>query len=806
MNAIKYALLGLYGVIGMLISTFGLFRVPFAESLAREHYRYALGGVLIILLILPLVIGVFILSFNANNYKSDIVQYVKEHSQRDLVLQGDIKVTFFPKLGLDTGKMTLSQRNSAREFASVNNARLYIAWMPLLHFKLVFDHVEIDGARINLTRYKDGTANYDDLLIRDKNLAPATFDIDNLRITNSSLNWLDEMKWQRVALQDLQIETGRLADAVPSSLKAKFHLSSEVAHSDSDIALQSRLFYDRKEGRYELAGMEGTLQGTAAGFSNLDLKFNGDVDAHPTQDLLTVENIAVSGTGNYGQRSIETRLGISRLQFSKGISGGNNLTLDTMMSQFDETWTTNAQMAAFEFANRIFKSAQLDAGFDFKSNAGSLRGKLSSPVSADFGTSRKLSLSAIVLDITAKHPILAGELPATATGSLQADLGGRNANLSFIAKIDDSKITGTMAVRDFSHPAYMVDLNINRLPLDRYISAEWVKRYQEDVTRIDLSGIRDMNLHASLHAGEVRTARFEAGKLAADINIEQSSLTIEPLSASLYGGSLSGSISVAAQGTPQISVKLKMKGIQADALLAGTSAAGKLTGKGDMAMDLSAEGSSIGAMRKSLSGNVLLSLTKGSLAGIDLHAALIEGKDDLGSSHSAQIHENKFGESTGFSGLKAEFIFKDGDSRGNSFSMKSSQFQISGEGDVAMESGNIDYRLAAKVSPALNRRNAGDLAELKGVTVPLRASGPFAAPVIALDFAAASGDIVTRKIAATAAAEQASAKEAVHAANEKTATAVSSPKRAAPAKKTLPKSNKIKTGRKNTKQDDDPVK
>ena len=61
MNAIKYALLGLYGVIGLLLSTFGPFKVPFAEALAKEHYRYAIGGLLIILLILPVAIGVFIL-------------------------------------------------------------------------------------------------------------------------------------------------------------------------------------------------------------------------------------------------------------------------------------------------------------------------------------------------------------------------------------------------------------------------------------------------------------------------------------------------------------------------------------------------------------------------------------------------------------------------------------------------------------------------------------------------------------------------------------------------------------------------
>jgi len=324
LKSFKYGLLGLYGVIGMLISALGLFRLPFAESLAKEHYRYALAGVLIVLMIVPVVIVVFILSFNVNNFKSQIVQYVKDHTQRELVLQGDIKVTFFPKLGLDTGKMLLSQRNSAREFASVNDARLYIAWLPLLKKQLVFDHVEIDGARVNLTRYKDGTTNYDDLQIRDEKLAPFTFDIDGIRVTHSSVNWQDEMKWQRVALQDVQIETGRLADSVPGNLKATFRLSSEVAHSDSVVELNSRFFYDRKAGRYEFADIGGTLGGTAGGFSNINLIFKGGLNIYPAQQSLQAENLFISATGNYGQRSIDAKINLPKLQSAKGVLSGSD--------------------------------------------------------------------------------------------------------------------------------------------------------------------------------------------------------------------------------------------------------------------------------------------------------------------------------------------------------------------------------------------------------------------------------------------------------------------------------------------------
>jgi len=758
-SALKSAALGSVGILGVGIGLVGI-KVPFAESLAKEHWRAGLAALLLIVLMIPGFIGLFLYLVDANRFKGEIVQFVKEQTQRDLVLQGDLKLTFFPKLGLESGKMSLSQRTSAREFASVNNARFSIAWWPLLHKQLVFDHVEIDGARANLTRFKDGTTNYDDLLIRDETLSPVTFDIDSVRISNSSINWQDEVKWQRVALQDIQVETGRLADRVPGNLKASFHLNSERLHSDSSIELKSRLFYDRKAGRYEFADIEGKLGGTAGGFSNLDLNLKGGLDIHPAQESILAENLAVSATGNYGQRNIEARLGVPKLQFDKGRLSGSQLTLDATLSQFDEKWTTTLQMPAFEFANRIFNAAELSADFDFKGDGRTLQGKLSSPASVDLGAAPKLQLSAIALNLSAKHPVLSGELSATATGSIQADLAERNANLDFKAKVDDSKIAGKLALKDFSHPAWTFDLTINRLDLDRYLAADWIKRYQNDATLVDLGGIKDMNLHGSLHAGEIKVAKLEASKLAADIKVEQSALTIAPLTARLYGGTLTGSLGVAVQGAPQITFKQNLRGIQVGALLAATGGAGKLAGKGDVALDISAEGGSIGALRKTLNGSASLVLARGSLAGIDMRTALLEGKDDLGSKSEARAREAKFSERTDFSELKATFDIKDGSSHGNSFDMKSLLFRISGDGDLGLDSGNVNYRLAATVSPALKRNSAGEFAELKGVTVPVRVSGPWATPSIALDFAAASGGVVAKRIAARAATEQAAAKAA----------------------------------------------
>lgn len=761
MKAIKSAALGLYGVIGLLVSMFGI-KLPFAESFAKEHWRAGLSALSIVILMIPAFIGLFLYLVDANRFKAEIVQYVKVQTQRDLVLEGDLKVTFFPKFGLDSGKASLSQRNSAKEFASINNARLYIAWWPLFKKQLLLERVEIDGMRANVIRYKDGTTNYDDLLIRGKTLLPAAFDIEGVRITNSAIHWQDEIKWKRIALQDLQIETGRLAETVPSNFKASFQLNSEKLRSDSRVELKSHLLFNFNAGRYEFADFEGKLSGTVAGFSNLDLHFNGSVDSSIDRESLfhslQAENLSISGAGNYGQRNMEGRLSLPKLQLAKGELKGSQLSINATVSQFDDKWVTEIQMPAFEFANQQFNAAEFSADFDFKGDGRTLQGKLSAPVKADLAAAPKLQFSAITLKFTATHPVIAGELKATSSGNLSADFGGGNANLDFKARIDDSKITGKLAIKDFIRPEYNFDLMANRLDLDHYISADWIKRYQNDAMQLDFSNIRKLALSGRLRVDEFKAAKFKATALAAGFKVEQDMLTIEPLAAKLYGGAYTGSLVMVASGTPQFSLKQNLKGIQTKELLADTALAGKYSGKGDIAIDLSAVGGSIGALRKSLNGTASVKLSRGTLSGIDLRSALLSGKDVVGMQGAERVFSMKSGEVTEFSGMKAAFNFKEGSSLGNSFELQSPLFRVIGGGEFAPGTGSVAYRLDATVAKVLKRGN--ELAELKDVTVPMRVSGHWETPSVVLDFSAASGDLVTKKIAARAAAELAAIKAA----------------------------------------------
>ena len=76
-------------------------------------------------------------TFNPNDYKEQIIQAVKESKQRTLHLDGDISLSFFPSLGANLGKVSLSEYNSEQIFASVETARVSLALLPLLSKQVV---------------------------------------------------------------------------------------------------------------------------------------------------------------------------------------------------------------------------------------------------------------------------------------------------------------------------------------------------------------------------------------------------------------------------------------------------------------------------------------------------------------------------------------------------------------------------------------------------------------------------------------------------------------------------------------------
>lgn len=115
-----------------------------------------LGGVVALL---GLAIAIISVSFDPNAYKDDITRYVKQNQQRTLSIPGDLHLSFYPKLGIRVGALSLSEFGSDAVFASVAGATVSVELLPLLSKQVVVDRVQVDGLSASIVRGQDGRFN-----------------------------------------------------------------------------------------------------------------------------------------------------------------------------------------------------------------------------------------------------------------------------------------------------------------------------------------------------------------------------------------------------------------------------------------------------------------------------------------------------------------------------------------------------------------------------------------------------------------------------------------------------------------------
>ena len=128
-----------------------------------KYLKYALYAVVALVVLLVAAVAIIASTFDPNSYKPQIVQLVKDKTGRTLTIDGDIKLKFFPKIGAQIGKVSLSEHGTDKEFAGLTDVQVFVALMPLLSKQVVVDEVRVDGLHANLVKFKDGTTNFSDL-------------------------------------------------------------------------------------------------------------------------------------------------------------------------------------------------------------------------------------------------------------------------------------------------------------------------------------------------------------------------------------------------------------------------------------------------------------------------------------------------------------------------------------------------------------------------------------------------------------------------------------------------------------------
>ena len=336
------------------------------------------------------------------------------------------------------------------------------------------------------------------------------------------------------------------------------------------------------------------------------------------------------------------------------------------------------------------------------------------------------------------QPLLEAKVALNATYSLKPDAIG----LDFTAKLDDSNVKGKLSMARAAQPSYSFDLTIDRINLDRYLAVSEKKKpaagkqeppKKEEAAQdapVDLSGLKGLNAKGQLQVGALQVQGLKLSNLKAQLKAADGRAEINPHSASLYEGELSGALSLDGNAN-RIALKETLSNVSIGPLLRDVAQQDRLEGKGNVALDVAAAGATAGALKRSLSGAANVRLRDGAIKGIDIAGLLRKARAAAGR-QSGQAADSK--ERTDFSELSASFSIKNGVAHNEDLDVKSPLLRIGGSGDIDIGRSAISYVVKASVVGTTS------------LTVPVKLAGPFDAMKYEVDYRAVAGDLAKSKV------------------------------------------------------------
>lgn len=819
---------------GIFMNTAGGHNVQNTGRFVMRYLKFACYGLGALVVVVGAVFAYVAATFDPNDYKDEITRLAREKTGRLLTIQGDIRLTFFPKIGVSLGKTSLSERGTSEEFAGVDDLRVSLALFPLLSKRIVVDAVLIDGLRARLVRRRDGTTNIDDLIAggeqdpspelksTDSTSSPAaTLDIEAVRVRQATFVWNDERTGSEYTISDMTLTAGRVAPGVPTAFEFGATVISNQPTLDLTTKLAGTLDADLERQIFRLTQLRAEASGVAAAITGLTATLSGDVEARTASHRFVLRTVRFDGSGAIGSDRFSTQLETPSIVLDQGtlsvealvaaLSGNLagvelsqsrlaapkvrvdldrqlleverlelnasgkrdadrfDLKVDAPQLSITPEKATGAavsavlkaqgpqlaadarlRFSAIEGSAKALKVAELRLDLDAKQAQNAIKGHASTPVAANL-ESQVFELPKIAGKFDLRSPALPTKSSIVSfTGKAIADVKREDVSADLKARFDESNIQAKGGMKRFAQPQYQFDVAIDTLNVDRYTVPKPEKtgaapaQGEQKETPFDLSALKELNLNGTVRIGELIASNVKASNVRIDVKAANGKVEINPLSANLYQGSVDSVIGIDANQN-RFAVKQNLTGVFVGPLLRDALAKDLLEGRGDIGLDVTAAGTTVGALLRTLAGSAKLGLKDGAIKGINL-AQSLRGAKNMLATKSAQDSVASSSEKTDFSELAASFTIKNGKARNDDLSVKSPFLRLAGAGEIDLAEGGLNYLAKASIVSTSTGQAGKDLADVAGLTIPVRVSGPVNALKYRLEFGNAVADRSKQKI------------------------------------------------------------
>ena len=633
-----------------------------------------LGGLVALVIILLLAVWLFV---NPNDYKDRIAQEVKTSTGRELTLTGPMKLSVFPWIALELGPASLGNPPgfSAQPFAAVQHVAVRVKLLPLLHKELQVGRIEIDGLDLRLQKNAAGEGNWQNF--GGNNPKPE----QQTSSGTASLPDLAgvEIKDSRFSYQDM------VAD----------HVNLELGHVTAGTPIPVKLKLDLT---------------TGAGAKPMSLNAELEATLDPARKQYRIAPFEIDGslTPEKSSTALPWKFAVPQLNV--------DLAAQTLSAPAFTAQLASAQLGGSLEGTKIVDAPAFKG--TFKLDPLSLRELM-----------EKLGMTPPVT----RDPKALAKLAASGAFTYGSNAVGAN---SLNIQLDDTHLTGKLAVTNLETKAANFNLAVDRINLDRYRPPE--ETNPKPAAPAQPSGkaaaqssdpLKTLNLNGALTINTATVSNVTLTQVLVTIAAKDGLTHIAPVRAKLYGGDYSGDITIDdREATPTLRIDQSMTSIDVAPLLKDFAKTQRVSGRGTVTTNLTAHSLGGDALMKTLNGRVTANLDNGAIEGLDLwfeinRAVALIQKQGMPSGQSSGR--------TRFDAFKVSADINNGVATTKDLTINSQNLRVAGQGTANLVTNAINYQVKATVlkeAPTAGAATGKTLAD-----IPLNITGTLTSPTVRPD-------------------------------------------------------------------------
>jgi AsmA protein len=407
----------------------------------------------------------------------------------------------------------------------------------------------------------------------------------------------------------------------------------------------------------------------------------------------------------------------------------------------------------------LLKSFPVSATLHFIQQDSALSGTVKLSLFAFFNLEKKYYRFKDI-DFSAKIKKAEQEIKLNTKGALVIDMMNQQADLSdWIGEIAGIKTKGSIKVTNLTtqpvakgylktEPFALQDVLMSIGPASSDVpKATNMKAdltFTFDTASKSATAFQKLVLQGTVTADELQLQKIKSTHFLAHIQLANGVLTLPSTSAVLYQGNLQSDAKIdlnAALST--IALNAKLINIQTEPLLTDLlgNAQLKFAGAGNVDLQVTTIGGDKNTIVSNLNGIGKINVSNGLLKGMDI-AYLANSAYSLTKGKAPSLSDSN---QTSFGDLTATVVIRSGIVNNNDLLLNMPNYIANGKGTIDLVKQQIDYSLATKAKQDLES-NKNDLVNLFGLTIPIKITGSFDHPKIALDTADLTKQIAQQQL------------------------------------------------------------